>query len=103
MTTNYYDKSLNRLEDWRGAVYGIDFEHESIELLIKPETAYPIIYFEEIETFQKVINIHKESDKDRWQFCPSKKCYDCHRDISDIKVDGRYVTGCPYCNYSFVE
>lgn len=38
-----------------------------------------------------------------WQFCPDKRCDYCNKDISHAKANGKYVTGCPHCNHSFVE
>jgi len=59
--TYYYDGSLNRLEDWKGAVYSIDFKRGEIELLQfnnNSDMPYPIVTFDEIETYFESRNIY---------------------------------------------
>ena len=41
---------------------------------------------------------------EKWQFCPDAECDYCGELIKEEDVlDKKVVTGCPYCNYSFVE
>jgi len=41
---------------------------------------------------------------DKWYFCPEKICYFCKRKIGEKQTkDQKIVTGCPFCNHSFVD
>lgn len=43
--------------------------------------------------------------ENKWTFCPQKKCYNCGKELenSEKLKDVKIVTGCPYCNKSFVD
>jgi len=43
-------------------------------------------------------------NKDKWIFCPDKKCAKCFQKITEKEEKGEeVVTRCPYCNWSFCE
>lgn len=47
----------------------------------------------------------KLSEEEKWFYCPDKECYYCHKELSDedYGTKNKIITGCAFCNRSFVE
>jgi len=45
----------------------------------------------------------EQQQEEKWKFCLGKVCYSCGKDISKkARLNGSYVTSCPFCCHSFV-